>query len=45
MHGEWQMTSKENSMDGKGSMSADVNGTAMEMSMTWKGRRLGDCEK
>jgi len=44
MHGEWQMTSKENSMDGKGSMSADVNDMKMEMNMTWKGKRLGDCK-
>jgi len=45
MHGEWQMTSSSDSMDGKGSMAADVNGTKMEMSMTWKGRRLGDCKE
>ncbi len=44
MHGEWQMTSKDDSMDGKGSMSADVNGMKMEMNMTWKGKRLGDCD-
>lgn len=44
MHGEWQMTSKDESMDGKGSMSADVNGMKMEMNMTWKGKRLGDCK-
>jgi hypothetical protein len=43
MTGNWEFTSDEDSVVGTGSMSADMNGMALQMNMNWEGKRLGDC--
>lgn len=42
-HGEWQATSEGDRVTGSGKFSVDFQGQTMEMSMSWEGRRIGDC--
>jgi len=44
MKGQWEMTSEGDSISGGGSMSADAGGMQFEMTMSWEGHRLGDCD-
>lgn len=45
MSGEWSFTSSGDSMHGEGSMTADMGGQKMELTMSWEGRRVGDCDE
>ena len=42
-HGEWEATSSGDSVTGEGLLTVSVQGQAMEMTMSWEGRRIGDC--
>jgi len=42
-HGEWQATSHGNRVEGSGKITMAMQGQAMEMNMTWQGKRVGDC--
>ena len=42
-HGEWEATSSGDSVTGKGLMTMSFQGQTMEMTMSWEGRRIGDC--
>jgi len=44
MTGRWSFTSSGDSMQGEGGMTMDVGGQKMAITMSWEGRRLGDCE-
>jgi hypothetical protein len=44
MTGQWSFASMGDSMVGEGSMSADMGGMQMELTMKWEGERLGDCD-
>ena len=44
MAGSWEFTSHGDSLNGKGSMSADMAGQKMDFDMSWEGKRIGDCE-
>jgi hypothetical protein len=41
--GEWQATSHGDRVEGSGVMKMEMQGQAMEMTMRWEGRRIGDC--
>lgn len=42
-HGEWQATSGGDTVTGEGSLTMSMQGQTMEMTMTWEGRRIGEC--
>jgi hypothetical protein len=44
MTGQWEMTSKGDSISGKGSMATEINGQTMGFDMTWDGKRIGSCD-
>lgn len=44
MTGTWEMTSKGDSISGKGSMSTEFSGQQMGFDMTWDGKRIGNCD-
>jgi len=44
MTGEWSFTSHGDSIEGNGSMSADMAGQAIEFTMEWSGQRVGNCD-
>jgi hypothetical protein len=41
--GQWSFTSTGDSMHGNGSMTTEMGGQSMEFTMTWSGKRIGDC--
>ena len=41
--GDWQATSHGDRVEGSGVMKMEMQGQAMEMTMRWEGRRVGDC--
>jgi len=43
VHGEWEATSHGNTMTGEGTMTVDMQGQPMVMTMNWDGKRIGDC--
>ena len=43
MEGQWQITSKGDSLTGKGTMATDFNGQKMGFDMAWEGKRIGAC--
>ena len=45
MEGEWEFTSKGDSISGSGTMTADFAGQKMGFDMTWEGKRIGDCKE
>ena len=42
-HGEWEATSSGDSVTGKGLITMSFQGQTMEMTMSWEGKRIGDC--
>jgi hypothetical protein len=44
-HGEWEATSGGDTVVGKGLITVSFQGQAMEMTMNWEGKRIGDCEE
>jgi len=44
MKGQWEFTSKGDSIAGSGSMTAEIAGQEMGFDMTWEGKRVGDCK-
>ena len=42
-HGEWEATSNGDSVTGKGLVTMSFQGQTMEMTMSWEGKRIGDC--
>jgi hypothetical protein len=44
MHAEWEATSAGDSVDGEGKMTMNMMGQTMDMTMSWHGERVGDCE-
>ena len=44
MEGNWEITSKGDSINGNGSMSAEFAGQPMSFNMTWEGKGVGSCE-
>jgi len=44
MTGQWEMTSKGDTLSGAGTMSGDAGGMKMDFKMTWDGKRNGDCD-
>ncbi len=42
-HGEWQATSEGDTVSGEGLLTMSFQGQTMEMTMTWEGRRTGEC--
>lgn len=42
-HGEWEATSHGDSVTGNGKMTMSFQGQTMEMTMSWEGKRVGDC--
>lgn len=42
-HGEWQATSHGDRITGNGKVSMSLQGQAMEMTVSWEGKRVGDC--
>jgi hypothetical protein len=42
-HGEWEATSHGDRIEGSGTMKMTVQGQEMNMTMSWTGRRVGDC--
>jgi hypothetical protein len=45
MEGHWEVTSNGNSLTGKGEMTTEMAGQKMGFSMSWEGKRIGECEK
>ena len=43
MQAEWSATSEGDSVEGSGTMTMNMAGQTMNMSMTWAGKRIGDC--
>ena len=43
MEGQWQITSRGDSLTGMGKMSSDFNGQKMGFTMAWEGKRIGAC--
>lgn len=41
--GEWEATSAGDTVTGKGMVTASFQGQSMAMTMSWEGKRLGDC--
>jgi len=44
MEGQWEFTSKGDSITGSGNMSTEFSGQTMAFDMSWEGHRTGDCE-
>lgn len=44
MEGQWEVTSHGDTISGQGKMSAEIAGQQVGFDMTWKGKRLGECE-
>jgi hypothetical protein len=44
MAGKWSFTSQGDSMQGDGTMTMDMGGQKMVMTMSWEGKRVGDCD-
>jgi hypothetical protein len=44
-HGEWEATSSGDSVTGKGLVTMSFQGQIMEMTMSWQGKRIGDCNQ
>jgi len=42
-HGEWEAISSGDSVTGKGVVTISFQGQSMEMTMSWEGKRIGDC--
>ena len=42
-HGEWEATSGGDSVTGNGVITMSFQGQTMEMTMSWQGKRIGDC--
>jgi hypothetical protein len=42
-HGEWEATSSGDSVTGNGKMTMSFQGQTMEMTMSWEGKRIGEC--
>jgi hypothetical protein len=42
-HGEWEATSSGDSVTGNGVITMSFQGQTMEMTMSWQGKRIGDC--
>ena len=43
MEGQWEFTSSGDSITGNGSMTASFSGQEMGFTMSWEGKRTGDC--
>jgi hypothetical protein len=43
-HGEWEATSGGDTVTGEGLMTVSFQGQTMEMTMSWNGKRVGDCD-
>jgi len=43
-HGEWEATSSGDSVTGNGVITMSFQGQNMEMTMSWEGKRIGDCQ-
>ena len=43
-HGEWEATSSGDSVTGNGVITMSFQGQTMEMTMSWQGKRIGDCQ-
>jgi hypothetical protein len=41
--GEWEATSHGNTITGGGTITINMEGQAMVMTMNWDGKRIGDC--
>ena len=44
MTGNWSFTSAGDTVEGQGSMTGDMGGQAMDFTMSWSGKRTGECE-
>ena len=44
MEGNWEITSRGDSITGSGSMTAEIAGQEMGFNMNWNGKRIGDCQ-
>ena len=42
-HGEWQATSFGDRVTGSGKVSMEMQGQVMEMTLSWEGKRIGEC--
>jgi len=42
-HGEWQATSAGDTVAGNGIITVSFQGQTLEMTMSWEGKRVGDC--
>jgi len=42
--GEWEVTSHGDTLTGGGTITVDMQGQAIAMTMQWDGKRVGDCE-
>ena len=42
--GEWEATSHGDSLTGEGTITVDMQGQSMVMTMKWDGKRTGDCD-
>ena len=43
-HGEWEATSSGDGVTGNGVITMSFQGQNMEMTMSWEGKRIGDCQ-
>ena len=43
-HGDWEVTSHGDSLTGEGTITVDMQGRDMVMTMKWDGKRVGDCD-
>ena len=42
--GEWEVTSHGDTLNGEGTITVDMQGQSMVMTMIWDGKRVGDCD-
>ena len=42
--GEWEVTSHGDTLNGEGTITVDMQGQSMVMTMAWSGERIGDCD-
>ena len=42
-HGEWEAISGGDTVSGKGLITVSFQGQTMDMTMSWEGKRIGDC--
>jgi len=42
--GEWEVTSRGDTLTGEGKVTVDVQEQDMVMTMNWEGKRIGDCD-